>query len=414
MNQQITQDLKNTIDQAKAPVLADITKASGQGALTPVQSAENLVPIEPAHLDQKDLEKIQAEADEFLDKIKTDPSNWQLGNFVFNLGQKIMQDTQSQVSLYDRKMGKVLKNVSTKESSAVGKNILAIKLELDKVNPVVVSNTKHPFQKKVMGLFTKTISRLPKGDEVLTIIAEKRETVNSTIDSIREHLRNEADQVIFDASELATICDSLKEIQPKLQEEIYKGQLIWKKLSDYLPTITDPREKEAVTTLLSDLAMAVVDLQTIDNSNLQTRFGGEMMVRNSHLVQRLVQRTDMILATAVKNALAIRVAAEQQMDTLQHLDMVQKAAAETMKDTAKVIGDAAVKGAKMSQSMTVDIQALEEACNTYETAFDAYTEICKETINIATQSSNALSVMNDKFRSRTDALTNQRDNNEEN
>ncbi|MCD4741023.1 MAG: toxic anion resistance protein, partial [Desulfobacteraceae bacterium] len=186
------------------------------------------------------------------------------------------------------------------------------------------------------------------------------------------------------------------------------------KLSDHLAAISDPREKEAVTTLLSDLAMAVVDLQTIDNSNLQTRFGGEMMVRNSHLVQRLVQRTDMILATAVKNALAVRVAAEQQMETMQHLEMVQNAAAETMKDTAKVIGAAAIKGAKMSQGMTVNIAALEEACQTYETAFDAYTEICQETINVATQSSNALGVMNDRFRSRTDALTNRREGNENN
>ncbi len=411
MDQKITQDLQNTIDQAKAPVLAEVTQASGQGALTPVQPVENLAPIKPGHLDEASLKEIETEADVFIKKIKADPSNWELGSFVFNLGQEIMQETQGQVTLYDRKMGNVLKNVSTEDSSSVGKNILAIKLELDKVNPTVVSNTNFPFPKKVMGLFTKTVSRLPKGDEILRIIAEKRETVNSTIDGIREHLRNEADKVIFDASELATICDSLKEIQPKLQEDIYKGQLIWKKLSDHLASITDAREKEAVTTLLSDLAMAVVDLQTIDNSNLQTRFGGEMMVRNSHLVQRLVQRTDMILATAVKNALAVRVAAEQQMETMQHLEMVQNAAAETMKDTAKVIGAAAVKGAKMSQGMTVNIQALEEACQTYETAFDAYTEICQETINVATQSSNALGVMNDRFRSRTDALTSRRDSN---
>ncbi len=409
MDQKITKDLQNTANQAKAPVLAEITEASGQGALTEVQPVENLVPIKPGHLDETNLKKVESEADEFIEKIKADPSNWELGSYVFNLGQEIMQETQGQVTLYDRKMGNVLKNVSTEDSSSVGKNILAIKLELDKVNPTVVSNTNFPFPKKVMGLFSKTVSRLPKGDEILRIIAEKRETVNSTIDGIRDHLRVEADKVIFDASELATICDSLKEIQPKLQEDIYKGQLIWKKLSDHLATITDPREKEAITTLLSDLAMAVVDLQTIDNSNLQTRFGGEMMVRNSHLVQRLVQRTDMILATAVKNALAVRVAAEQQMETMQHLEMVQNAAAETMKDTAKVIGAAAIKGAKMSQGMTVNIAALEEACQTYETAFDAYTEICKETINVATQSSNALGTMNDRFRSRTDALTSRRD-----
>jgi len=401
----VTQDLQSVAQQAKAPVLAEVTQVSGQGALTPVQTPSNLEPVQPKHLAVEDIKAIEAEADEFLEKIKADPSDWQLGNFVFGLGKEIMEETQAQVTLYDRKMGNVLKNVATDESSPVGKNILAIKTELDKVNPTMVARTEMPFPKKMLGLFTKTVNRLPKGDEVLRLIAERRETVNSTIDGIRDHLRNESDQVAFDASELSIICDTLKEIQPRLQEKIYMGQIIWQKLMEHMTTLEDPRMKEALTTLTSDLAMAVVDLQTIDNSNLQTRFGGEMMVRNSHLVRRLVQRTDMILSTAVKNALAVRVAAEQQMETLQHLDMVQQAAAETMKDTAKVIGNAAIKGAQMSQSMTVNIEALEEACQTYEQAFETYTLISQETINIASQSSNALGKMNDRFRARTDALT---------
>ncbi len=401
----MAQDLVQVADQAKAPVLTEIDQVGGQGALTVVQPVSNLVPVTPKHLSTQDIQTLEQEAAAFVEKVKSDPSDWQLGNFVFGLGRNIMEETQAQVSLYDRKMGSVLKNVAADDSSPVGKNILAIKTELDKVNPTVVGRTEMPFSKKMLGLFTKTVNRLPKGDEILRIIAERRETVNSTIDSIREHLRNEADQVAFDAAELSTICDALKEIQPKLQEQIFLGQLIWKKLTTLIETVDDPRSKEALTTLTSDLAMAVVDLQTIDNSNLQTRFGGEMMVRNSHLVKRLVQRTDMILATAVKNALAVRVAAEQQMETLQHLDMVQQAAAETMKDTANVIGQAAVKGAQMSQNMTVNIDALQEACQTYEQAFDAYAQICRETINIASQSSNALGEMNERFRSRTDALT---------
>ncbi|OGR53362.1 MAG: tellurite resistance protein [Desulfobacula sp. RIFOXYB2_FULL_45_6] len=401
----MTTDLRNVARQAKAPVLAEITEVSGQGALTPVQAPSNLFPVQPRHLAVQDIQAIEAKGDEFIEKIKQDPSNWQLGNFVFGLGQDIMEQTQAQVSLYDRKMGQVLKNVATDASSPVGKNILAIKTELDKVNPTRVAQTEAPFQTKMLGLFTRTVNRLPKGDEVLRIIAERRETVNSTIDGIRNHLRQEADQVAFDAAELSVICDSLKEIQPGLQEQIYLGQIIWQKLMDHLKTVEDPRIKEALTTLTSDLAMAVVDLQTIDNSNLQTRFGGEMMVRNSHLVKRLVQRTDMILSTAVKNALAVRVAAEQQMETLKHLDMVQQAAAETMKDTARVIGNAAIKGAQMSRSMTVNIQALEEACNTYEQAFETFALISQETISIASQSSTALGKMNDRFRARTDALT---------
>ena len=213
----MTTDLQNVARQAKAPVLAQVTEVSGQGALTPVQAPSNLVPVRPRHLAVQDIQAIETKADEFIEKIKQDPSNWQLGNFVFSLGQDIMEQTQAQVSLYDRKMGQVLKSVATDASSPVGKNILAIKTELDKVNPTMVAKTEAPFQTKMLGLFTRTVNRLPKGDELLRIIAERRETVNSTIDGIRDHLRNEADQVAFDAAELSVICDALKEIQPRLQ-----------------------------------------------------------------------------------------------------------------------------------------------------------------------------------------------------
>ena len=42
----MSQDLKSVASQAKAPVLAEVTEISGQGALTPVQSPSNLEPIQ--------------------------------------------------------------------------------------------------------------------------------------------------------------------------------------------------------------------------------------------------------------------------------------------------------------------------------------------------------------------------------
>ena len=251
----LAQELANVAGQAKAPVLAEVTQVSGQGALTPVQAPNQLVPVQPGHLAVEDIKTLEEKADSFVEKVQADPSDWQLGNFVFSLGREVMEKTQAQVSLYDRKMGSVLKSVAVEDSSPVAKNILAIKTELDKVNPTMVAKTQMPLPKKFMGLFTRTVNRLPKGDEILRVIAERKETVNSTIDGIRDHLRNEADQVAFDAAELSQICDALKEIQPALQEHIYIGQLIWEKLSAHLDTVDDPRVKEALTTLTSDLAI---------------------------------------------------------------------------------------------------------------------------------------------------------------
>ena len=113
----LSQELANVASQAKAPVLAEVSETGGQGALTPVQTPDQLVPVEPKHLAVEDIQAIEAEANDFVEKVKAEPSDWQLGNFVFSLGKEIMEQTQSQVSLYDRKMGSVLKNVASDDSS---------------------------------------------------------------------------------------------------------------------------------------------------------------------------------------------------------------------------------------------------------------------------------------------------------
>ncbi|MCP4552908.1 MAG: tellurite resistance protein, partial [Bacteroidetes bacterium] len=60
-----SQDLQNVAQQAKAPVLAEVTEISGQGALTPVQAPSNLEPIQPKHLAVEDIQSFESEANDF-------------------------------------------------------------------------------------------------------------------------------------------------------------------------------------------------------------------------------------------------------------------------------------------------------------------------------------------------------------
>ncbi len=401
-----TQEIQNIVAQAKAPDLSAVTEAGGQGALVPVQSPNELVAVVPKHLDKSREETIGKEASEIVDAIKTDPGDWKHGDLIYNLGKDVITQVNTESSLYHVKMADVVKS-ATADESAVGSDILAIKNHLDMVNPVVVGNTEIEFKEKALKIFTKVVKRVPKGDEILKIISERRETVDTAIDGIANHLRGEKDLIIMQASELGTICDNLKNLQPALQEEIFKGQLIWKFLMEYLGQL-EGMEKETVNNMTSDLAMGVVDLQTIDNMTLQTRYGGEMTIRNSRLTTRLVDRTMTILMGSVKNALAVRAAANQLLKTQSHLQAVNDAIGQTMVDTAKAVGQATVQGAQMSQEAVANINYLQEACNEYELAAEAYTEVCKQTLSIATQSNNSLNTMNAKLRARTDAMTSSR------
>ncbi|MCP4693678.1 MAG: tellurite resistance protein, partial [Desulfobacterales bacterium] len=211
----VNQEVMALVTQAQAPDLGAVTAASGVTALTPVQTPDELSPVRPDHLtDETEREIIQA-AEDFIELVKADPSDWKLGDYIFKLGNDIMESTKIQVSLYDSKMGNVLNEVSEGDSP-VGRDILAIKTQLDMVNPVMVQSKEISVSEKFMRLFTKTISRLPNTDEVIRMIAERRETVRSTIDGIRVHMMQESDKIIKDASELGIICDSLKDLQPAL------------------------------------------------------------------------------------------------------------------------------------------------------------------------------------------------------
>ena len=66
----LSQELANVAQQSKAPVLAEVTDAGGQGALTPVQAPSELVPVQPKHLAVEDIRTLEKEAEAFVEKVK--------------------------------------------------------------------------------------------------------------------------------------------------------------------------------------------------------------------------------------------------------------------------------------------------------------------------------------------------------
>ena len=73
-----------------------------------------------------------------------------------------MEKTKIQVSLYDCKMGDVLREVSQGDS-AVGQDILSVKTQLDLVNPVMVQSREITVTEKVMRFFQQECFKAPQG-----------------------------------------------------------------------------------------------------------------------------------------------------------------------------------------------------------------------------------------------------------
>ena len=396
--QQAIGDITRTTEASKAPETLAVTEWDGGGALTPVQEQAAIVPVKPVHLDNSQDEELGKKAYEFIELVRSDPTDYRLGNIVFQLGSKAMDMTNIQVDLYNEKMGTVLADVT--QESPVFKDILALKTHIDSINPTILSKTK--LTVKAKRFWRKAVERFPKGEELLRMIAERRETVNSTVNGLRDTLRQHGDQIVKDSVELGVICDSLKDAQFPLQEDIYLGQLQWKLLADHMASMTDGMAKENVGYLLSDLAAATVSLQEVDNLNLQSRYGGALVIRNSNNVRRVIRSTNTLVGS-VAASLAVRAAAARQAQVQDVAKMIQDSVHETMVDTSEKVGEAVVKSAEMNQQMMANIEMLKKSCDNFDFAAQRLTEVCGETVKIATLASNALNGMNEKLRSRADA-----------
>jgi hypothetical protein len=395
------QQIQNTIESSQVPETLEIAEYDGQGALTEVQQPEHIVPVRPAHLDDTRDGEIGQDAQRFAESVVADPSNFELGDRIFDLGSSARNLIDTQVSLFDTAIGVVLKDINAAGEDTFQGNMMQLKMNIDQINPAMVAR-EECISEKVGRIFKKTVKRLPKGEEILTIIYERRETTRSTVMGLQNHLRKHGETVNLHAAELITICNTLKDCQPPLHEEIYWGQLAWRFISERLETVTDPMVRENITMLTADLATAVVDNQQLDNMNLQTRYGGGLTIRNARHVGRVIRSTSALLG-GVAGALAVRAAAAQQLQTMEMANMMQDAIGQTMVDTAEQVGQAVVASAQQAARMDKNIAFLQEACNKYEYAAQALTQVCANTIKVASLSSNKLNQMNTLLRSRADA-----------
>jgi len=234
------------------------------------------------------------------------------------------------------------------------------------------------------------------------MVAENRETVNSTVTGLRKNLHAHENQIIMDSQQLTVICEDMKTVQLPLQEEIYLGQLQWKLLSDELLPTLNGLEKESVILHLSDLVSSVTSLQQVDNINLQTRYGGALLVRNSRNVRRVIRSTNTLVGS-VAGVLAVRLAAVRQVQIQEMAKAIQDGVYETLEDAAKQTGKAVVKSAQINMQMVESMNRLEDSCKHFDFAAKALTEVCSETIKVGTMVSNKLNVMNESLQARADA-----------
>lgn len=379
-----------------------------------IQKPDAIVPVRPKHVDDMRDAEIRAAAAEVVKAILANPSDVSVTTSVYGLGADAEAANSDNVALVDQKIGPVLNEIGTE--SMLGKSLTQIKANLDLVNPHVVGQTKVEFtdvvtKPRAWGLLgssivNQVVSRLPVGGvEVMTVINGRRDTIRDTVSTLKGHLLTERDKALRNAIELGQVADRLADTQGDLQEAIYQGQLIWASLSPALAQETDPVRKQALMYLVSDLGVKVVDLQTVDQLNIQSRLGAETLINNCRGIQVLVSRVTNTLLPSVMNALAVKAAAAQQAQLVAAARGIGQAAGETIAQTAKDIGQVSVDIAKANSDALIDVSKLEEACAAYEKMQQELDQVMMKAEGTARGISNRLATLNERMRDRADPQT---------
>jgi uncharacterized protein YaaN involved in tellurite resistance len=368
-----------------------------------IQTPEAIQPVRPDFLDDKRDAQICQEATRISEAIVEQPSDVTVTTEVYSLGKSAMDSNTKHVSLMDSKIGPVMATINVE--NPVAKGLTDIKAQLDLVNPHVVAQTEGQFQGKIFGFIKKIVTRLPKSEEIMGLINQRRDTVATTIDALKQHLWTERDKALHNATELGMIANNLFSTQEDLQIATYQGQLVWKHLNQARKQESDPVRSQSLTYLTNDLSTLVIDMQTVDQLNIQSRMGAENLINNCRQVQKLVGRVTNILLPSVQTALAVKAAAAQQAQLVSSAAQIMDAAGATIRQTAEQVRQTTVQTAKMNSDSMINVADLEASCKEYEAAQTELLQIFETAEENARGISNTMSSLNSRMRKHADPQT---------
>jgi uncharacterized protein YaaN involved in tellurite resistance len=373
--------------------LAGAGQATGQVTVT-----------RPDFIEEVEDAKIRQESQELAKSVLQNPSDISVTLEVYRIGTDLMKANTEQVALMETKIGAVLQEI--KDGNPTTKTLTEIKTNLDLVNPSIVAKTEVTMPRKILGgLITWTAKYLPKGDQVLRIINERRDSIATTIGGLQRHLWSGRDQALNNAVQLGKVADRLFDTQQDLLRAVYSGQLLWAALNEGRGLETDPVRSQALQTLVNDLAVQIVDLQTVDTVNTQSRMAAEVLIGNCQKIVQGVNRVTNVLLPAVSTNLAVKAAARQQLDLVKAVQEVSRAAEQTIMDTAKDTRTAVVSMQKMMSEGMINPAALESACQEFVSMAQEIAQIQKETEGKARETSRALTKIADTMRRNADPMT---------
>jgi len=279
-----------------------------------------------------------------------------------------------------------------------------LKRHLDTVNPSIVRNEEIDFKEKFMGIFNRTVSRVPKGSELLDIIYERKETVGSVVNGLKERLFEQKDMLQKNMVDLVGIYKGLQAGNVLLQRDIYFGQLLHVAAKEFCDTLeAGSMERINMEQFLADLTSIVLGLMTQEAANLQFFAGTQDLSRGTRGQVSNITRYSRLMQDTVLANLGMRVAAKALEASVETTNMMKDTIGNTMVDTAKTIARTGEAIVKSRADATINLDKLEEGFNILNEHYENMAKGNQQIIEFGTKTSARMQAMTETIRNRVES-----------
>lgn len=266
------------------------------------------------------------------------------------------------------------------------------------INPSAVE--KVPIHYKVALIFSRT--RFPGSQEVLNIISERRETIKSTIDGLKEGLWRMKDDLVENMNDLVSIYEGLLKGQRLTERDIYIGQLLHGEISKFLSEITDEIARQNIEQVLADLTSQVINLQTEENANMQFFAGAQALAKlTRQQIQNITGLSGLLARTVLAN-LGLRAVASELGRSLAVTEQMKKAIGDTIADTGTQINQYGDQLNAARANAMINLEGLRKGCEELESFFTKQSDANRMIIKEGMSTSRSLSDMTSRLRKRVE------------
>ncbi len=366
--------IPNVMDQGQGSLPVPLGTGSGIVPASATTEVSTVAPgaqhtaevVVPVWMMPEQQRSIEAAVEQFFTLITANPVDAKLVNSIDVIGKQGEASMTPAMTLYNVKVGEALGNIFA-EDAGMGKTLLQIKMELDRINPSMVKNK--PVPRRFLSWLFPLIRRLPNGEEIMRDIYASRETVGSTVTGLKEGLYAERDKIQTFKGEIEVIYDRVVNADRQDEADTYFGDLLLKRVDAFRVGLKDPKAVANMEEFQGALQRRTNFIRERQVLNKQFFDGAIAFMRNTRMQLEALGYYASLEQSILAN-LGLKAATQGVARSAIITQQLGGAISQTVADTAAEQLEVGTLLMKQQKSTMLDLIKLEQACNDSDTLFE--------------------------------------------